>query len=198
MSSTPGPARPEQNFGLSPEEFHRMADELRHGNPLLFERIFLAHFEAGTTYLSHHDGATPEEAYDSMMEALLQLRAGIVSGRITYGNLRYLLTRMARQDFARRRRRAGRLRIVVADGLPEGTADEAADDPFPESEFDLLERAFRSLGNDCRSLLREFYYDRLSLRDIAEREGRAAPAVRQQKTRCVKKLRKYFRLFANR
>lgn len=168
-----------------------MVAELRLGNPLLFERIFLRHFETGLTYLVQNDGAPYDQAYDSMMEALLHFRARLVAGKIRYGNLRYLLTRMARQEYLRRFRQDQYLSTV-----PEGM-DPAAPpgDNIPEEEFDLLDRAFNSLGSECKSLLRDFYYNHRSLKEIAESEERTAVAVRKQKSRCVEKLKKYYILF---
>ena len=188
--SQPGSA-PAKNFGLSPGEFQHLVDELRQDNPLLFERIFLGHFEAGMTYLTKNDGASAEAAYDSMMEALIRFRALLVAGKIHYGNLRYLLTRMARQEYFRRCRQEGRLQIVNGE-------EELGELPqeLPAAEFELLERAFAALDPDCRALLRNFYYNHRSLKEIADAEDRNSAAVRKQKSRCVTKLRHYFDLFS--
>lgn len=178
----------EKNFGLSEQEFTDLLQSLREGDNRLYERIFLRHFEECRYYLCLYDGASPEAAYDIVMEVMLRFHDMLIAGKVRYGNLRYLFTLMAHQDYARaqkRTHRVGELRPELCE-LPDERID------FSQEEYDILYRAFRSLGRNCRELLEAFYFTRLTLRKVAEQQGREASAVRKQKSRCVAKLRKYF------
>lgn len=186
--SSPSVTRAAKNFGLSEEEFGRLRISLKEGNQQLYERIFLAHFEACLTYLKKKDGATHEEAYDATMETLIRFRGLLVTDKITYGNLRYLFTRMARQGLHRTRRRQG-----FFSELPASVAELPVEaEVFTKEEFDLLSRALNSLGRDCRELLRAFYHQRQTLKDLAAEENLSAPALRKRKSRCVATLKQYF------
>lgn len=182
----------EKNFGLTEAEFNNLLAKLKEGDQRLFEKVFLVHFEDCMSYLRRKDRATQEAAYDATMDAYLHFRTLLIAKKISYGNLRYLLTRMARQHYQRRQKR-GQIFTELPDFVGELAEEEA--DISPE-EYELLSRAFKSLGSNCRDLLRAFYYARRSLKDIAKEEGRSAPAVRKQKSRCVETLKRHFNQFS--
>ena len=174
----------EKNFGLTEAEFEQLADSLAQGDQRLFERVFLTHYKDCLNYLVRKDGLPYAEAYDLTMDTLLLFRDLIIAGKIRYGNLRYLFTRMARQAHLRGKKKNDHLTGMTNSCLE-----------FPEltqEEFDLLGRAFKSLGKECQRLLRAHYYFRRSLKDIAIEEDRAPATVRKQKSRCVATLRRYF------
>ena len=178
----------EKNFGLTELEFNNLLIRLKEGDQRLFEEVFFVHFEDCMRYLKRKDRASHEDAYDATMDAYLHFRTLLIARKISYGNLRYLLTRMARQHFQRRQKK-GQIFTELPDFASE-LAEEEAD--ISTEDYDLLSRAFKSLGSNCRELLKAFYYARRSLKDIAHEEGRRAPAVRKQKSRCVETLKRHF------
>lgn len=183
-----GKSQRDKNFGLSLQEFVDLQRSLREGDHRLYEQIFLLHFEDCRYYLCIYDGATPEIAYDVVMETMLRFHDLLIAGKVKYGNLRYLFTLMAHQKYVRTIKSTHRFTELLPEfhELPEETVE------FSPEEYDLLSRAFRSLGKNCRDILESFYFSRCSLKEIAEQEGREAAAVRKQKSRCVARLRKYF------
>lgn len=186
--STGTKSEQEKNFGLTKTEFETLRADLQNGDQRLYERIFLQHFDDARKYLCRNDGATASAAYDAVMETMLGFRDLLAANKINYGNLRYLFTRMARQEFARTGKRGAR----YSDLPPEFTEIPEEDIVFLPEDYELLKRAFKMLGPACRELLRSFYFDRQTLKDIAQDQERGAPAVRKQKSRCVATLRHYF------
>lgn len=179
---------PDKNFGLTSLEFSVLAAALREGDQRLFELTFLRHFEDCSLYLVTQDGLSPEKAYDASMETLLKFRQLIIENRITYGNLRYLFTLMARQEAGRETKKSAKIVSLINAGL-----DSIPDPDFISSnDYDLLTRAFKQLGKDCRHLLREFYYNKRQLKAIALSVERTPESIRQQKSRCLALLRRYY------
>jgi len=178
----------DKNFGLSEAEYSRLAHSLGQGDHRLFERVFLSHYKECQHYLMAKDGVSYEEAYDLTMDTLLRFRDLIVAGKISYGNLRYLFTRMARQAYVRSRKKTDPLTCLT--GACIKLSEE--EPQLSREDYDLLSRSFNSLGKDCRTLLRAFYYLQRSLKEIATEEERSPAAVRKQKSRCVATLRRYF------
>lgn len=173
-----------QNFNLTKERFNELLLQLRDGEEQLFEHVFLQHFTDCRAYLIREDGVPEDLAYDATMDAFLAFREYLGRGTITYGNLRYLLTRMARQHLYKR---MGRERSVPLDGA---ALPSLSDDPELESpQLDALRAGWKLLGDKCKSLLRRIYYCQQSMVEIARAEGRKEAAVRKQKGRCVGKLR---------
>ena len=177
-----------KNFGLTEEAFNALKAALKDGDQRLYETIFLKHFQDCQLYLCHKDGATEQEAYDAVIETLLKFRMLLLTDKVRFGNLRYLFTLMARQQY---RRTCKRQEIFTA--LPASASDIPEEDvQFSKEEFKLLSRAFDSLGKNCRDLLKAFYFSGTSLKNIAEESGRSPAAVRKQKSRCLSTLKKYF------
>ena len=179
---------PAKNFGLQFEQFEDLVNRLKAGDETLFQTIFLAHFEDCMNYLKHKFSVSHEQAYDVTMETLLQFRVRLLDGKIGYGNIRFLFTQMASQLCLKQLKSASPIssdQIPPEIGLPEEGIDHGI--------IEVLNKAWGQLGNGCRHLLKRFYYEKASLKEIAQEQRKAATALRKQKQRCIEKLRLHFR-----
>lgn len=177
----------EKNFGLSLEEFQTMVERMRAGDEILFEQIHAAQFAYCQHKLQQFEGLTEWEAYDATMETLLHVRDLLLRDKLRYGNLRFLFVRIAKQFHERGRKKTSVIRSLSDS---EYALAEDFDHHYDAETFDQLERAFRQLGAACKALLTAFYFKRQALKDIAQEEGLSYESLRQQKSRCVKTLRK--------
>ncbi|WP_456437983.1 RNA polymerase sigma factor [Psychroserpens sp.] len=71
--------------------------------------------------------------------------------------------------------------------LKEEAIDESRDDN--EEKLKVTMSAFKNLGQPCKQLLTNFYYDKKSLRAIASELQLEEASVRNKKYRCMEKLR---------
>jgi RNA polymerase sigma factor (sigma-70 family) len=180
---------PAKNFGLRPEEFDNLVAQLKVGDETLFQTIFLAHFEDCMKYLTNKFGIQQSIAYDMTMDALILFRRKLLEGKIGYGNIRFLFTQMACQLYLKSiNKKATHTDISEAGDLIE----QEQDDLFDDESLGLLDQAWDQLCEDCRGLLKRFYYHKATLKEIAEEQQKTAAALRKQKQRCVEKLRKHF------
>lgn len=175
-----------KNFGLSLDEFNNLLEALGRGDDQMFKTIFFAHFDDCISYVQRNYGANYDDAYDATMEATLDLRLRLLDGKITYGNLRFLLTKMATQFYVRMKKE------FQSTTIEESDIKEV--DQINEEDVLKLEKAWSRLGEDCQSLLSMNFYSNMKLSAIAEDTGKPATAVRKQKERCLKKLMEYFKV----
>lgn len=179
-----------KNFGLSAVEFDRLVADLRRNETAFFEQVFLHHFGDCLNYLQRTYRASRDDAYDASMDTLLLFRRRLVEGKLQYGNLRYLYTRMASQVYLRQQNRTPLTTEIqeesVVDTIPAPLADADREDQK------LLGAAWDKLEAPCQELLKRFYYGKQPLSEIAAESGRTAAAIRKQKERCVKRLRDIF------
>lgn len=175
-----------KNFGLTEAEFNKLLLELEKGNESLFEQVFLTHFEDCCKYLMSTYNASSEDAYDASMNTMLEFCKRLKSGRIAYGNLRFLFTRMAGQVYLKWIKKQNKLTGLENMDLLE--APEEIDD----ETYVVLNKAWDGLLKDCQTLLEAFYYSGATLEHIAAELNRSAVAVRKQKQRCMEKLRELF------
>ena len=171
-----------ENFGLSLHEFERLVSDLKRNETALFEKVFLAHFEDCSAYLKREYGAKPDDAYDATMDTLLEFRRRLVAGKLSYGNLRYLFTKMATQHYVRTQK-AYRSQEVKESDLPQEESGVKTED------LQRLNTAWKELGEGCQQLLKWVYYGKMKLAEVAEQEGKSAASVRKQKERCIKQLK---------
>ncbi len=171
-----------ENFGLSPQDFERLVADLKRNETVFFEQVFLAHFAECRAYLQREYGAKVDDAYDATMDTLLEFRRRLVEGKLSYGNLRYLFTKMASQHYIRTQK-AYRSQEIKETDMPIDTQE------IDPEDLQRLNQAWSELGEGCQELLKWVYYGKMKLSEIAEQEGKSAVSVRKQKERCIKKLK---------
>lgn len=173
-----------KNFNLTKENFNELRIQLINGNEDLFEQIFLTHFEACKSFLLIKYKCTPEDAYDATMDTLLVFRKKIIQGSINYDNLRFLFTKMASQtlvkDLGFRKKQ---------DSVILQVEEENQDHVF---ELKTLNISWDKLGEKCKQLLKQYYYDNISLKEVAQEMDTNYIALRKQKERCIHRLRTLF------
>lgn len=180
----------DKNFGLTEEAFDQMLDAFSRNDNSLFEQVFLKHFKYCMSYLQKNYKASEEDAYDASMETLLVFSKRLKSGKIKYGNLRFLFTKMAGQIY---------LKWIKKENLKEsleGIEIEEEKETLDPENLKILNKAWEQLGEPCQMLLKSFYYDRVPLNKISEMTGRKPAAIRKQKQRCIEKLRQLFIQFS--
>ncbi len=177
----PGKEEPAKNFGLSKADFDELVTRLRGGDDQLFRQVFLSHFDDCMAYLKRHVGASHEDAYDMTMETMLIFCKQLKAGRLNYGNLRFLFTKMATQQYQKWKQKGQH--YLSVDELQIALED----DPSPAMKR-AFEQAWSSLGEPCRQLISQFYYDKMSLRKLAELLSKSETATRKRKQRCMQSL----------
>jgi len=180
----------EKNFGVTSEEFTLMVANMKQGDENLFEQIFLSHFEKCLIYLKRNYNITHEESYDTCMETLLDFRKGLINDKYTYGNLSFLFTRMASQRFFKSSKSQKNTQPLSLHESEIKTM--ASEDKMDEDELTILNKAWEELGTNCQLLLKNFYYENIKLKKMAEDLSKSPASMRKQKERCLNNLRMQF------
>ena len=177
-----------QNFGLSASAFETLLDQLEAGDERLFEQVFVTQFRRCTRHLIFRYGAGEDDAKDVVMNTLLDFRKLLLARKINFGNLEAYFTKMASSNYLKNQ--SNKVEIHT-DTLPEASSDPYAA-TFTEEEYTAFARAWSGLCDKCKMVLQRYYYDDLPHAQIANLMGKNLAAVKQDKHRCVEKLRKNF------
>ncbi len=170
-----------QNFGLTSTQFDLLIEQVKNGNEDMFEKIFLSHFSDCRNYLINTYKADHEIAYDITMDTLLEFRKKILLNKITYGNLRYLFTKIASQLYIKYQNKESLLKNYIT--------DEGEDTSKWHENIVELEKAWKLLEPAEKNLLEKHYYLDIPLNKIAEAENKSDVSIRKQKQRALDKLR---------
>lgn len=173
-----------QNFGLKEAEYEKLVADLKNGDEKMFEHIFLSHFDKALGFLMNNLKISQDKAYDACMDTIIIFRKGLINNKYVYGNLAYLFTRMATQQYLKSRPKEHSVDI-------SSYASSLVDEPteLHEDELEVLNIAWSKLGANCKKVLRLFYYDKVQLKKLAEYTGQNPAAVRKQKERCLSSLK---------
>ena len=143
-------------------------------------------------------GGQPADAEDLFQEGLVALWRNLERGtyEVRSGTrLSSYLVGLCRNRWIDRTRRASFRRERHAEQLPERVDDAPA---AREAELAREEReavaaeALERLGERCRELLTAFYFERRPLADIAAERGIGAATAKNEKYRCMQRLRKLY------
>lgn len=173
-----------KNFGLKESEFNTMLASMQAGDDRLFEKVFLSHFKDCMNYLIKSYKTSQSEAYDASMDALLAFRKRMLDGKISYGNMRFLFTKMASQFLMASKKKH------TAEYLE--TKDLRLDDQVLDNDImKAFDKAWEKLPYENKNVLEQFYYKKTPLKMIAATKNITEVAMRKQKQRSMEKLKKY-------
>lgn len=180
-------SRMAKNFGISETEFNTLVSELKTHETAVFERVFVSHFSDCKRYLMHNYKALENDAYDATMDTLLEFRERLVDGKITYGNLRFLFTKMASQIYFRK------MKSFKSQEIHENDILISEIEEFDQEDLLTLNRSWTKLGDNCKDLLKNHFYGNQKLTEIALEKGITSSTARKQKERCMNRLRLLFK-----
>ena len=162
-------------------------EKIRRDREAVFEHLYEAVFPGVARFVRRQGGA-PDDARDVFHDALIILYEKAVAGKLSLdGAPEAYLTGIARHLWYRRRRDAPAL-VELEPGIADNIEAEA--DP-PPSRRHLL-RFLEAAGRRCMDLLQAFYYQRLSMREIAQEFGFAGErSATVQKYKCLEKVRSH-------
>ncbi len=184
----PDIAERDKNFGLTAQAYQDLLNHLQAGDERLFEQVFVTQYKRCTRHLIFKYAAEEQAAKDAVMQALLEFRKLLLANKVNFGNLEAYFTRMAMTTYQQARQRN---REDSVDTFSTEVAEEA-ETGFTEADFAAFASSWERMCDKCRTLLKRYYYDELPHAQIALLCGKNVAAVKQDKHRCVEKLRKLF------
>ncbi len=169
----------------------RVLGQIRSGDEEGLVTLFRENRRAITSFVTRNHGSG-DDADDMLQEALVILWERVRSGRYEQkARLGTFLFATVKNLWLRR---LARMRREPAD--PDAGIASASDDPSPleslvsAEETSALRGALDRLGEPCRTILVLFYWEELSMEEIAGRLGFAnAETAKSKKYQCKKSLR---------
>lgn len=166
--------------------------ELKKGNSKVLRHVY-AHLNAVTSYVTKNSGAI-EDGHDVFQEAVLAFYRNAVKPEFqltsSIGTYLYAISRRIWLNKLRQKK----VKIIDSEMDQDFTLVETFEFELPQfSSPDLgqkIRKILDEVGGTCREILQLFYFRRLSLEEIKEQLAyRSSQVVRQQKYRCIKKIK---------
>lgn len=176
-----------KNFGLTSREFELLCTRLREGDNSLFEKIYLAHFKKCKIYIKRKVNITFSESYDLTMDTMIDFRKGLIKGKITYGNLEFLFTRMAYYLHLKKQKQLEILdkkEYAYFESFSSQTYDEDKDEKFKD-----LQKVIKTLSKDKQEFIKLHFMKKMKLAEIAKLTGESNATIRKRKQRIIESLK---------
>lgn len=172
---------------MTQEEIYRgIAEKDNH----TFSYLYKEYLGSVTNMVTHNSGSEAD-ALDIFQEGLVVLWQNIQNERFQLQSNTQISTYLysvCRNLWISKLRKKKK---TIAVGDYETEIPDQSREPFgePDPEILNLRRYFKQLDDKCRKLLKLFYYEKKSMRVIADQMGITEPTAKNNKYRCMVKLR---------
>lgn len=159
----------------------------------IMEQIYAKVYPKVKVHILKNNG-NENKAKDTFQEAFIACWKNIKADKLTENtNVEAYLFTIAKNkwidylrssDFKKRAHNKGALNVTKVD------EDTEVNEILNEENRNAMQRAFEQLGQNCKTLLNLFYFERKSMNEISTVMNVASASARNQKYRCMKELRK--------
>lgn len=177
------------NFGLSLDRFNHMVDKLRIGDEALLRHIAQHHFDSCIKYLMHNCKVSEDQAYDLCLDTMLKFRNKLIADKISYGNLNYLYTRMAKNALVDKIKKEKRIQSAV-DLFAINDSDDGQENE--KRMFEILETSIKDMDQGSQTLINEIYFSDKDIHQVATEYDITYATLRKRKQRMIEKLKSIF------
>jgi DNA-directed RNA polymerase specialized sigma24 family protein len=179
---------PNDNFGLTKQEFDQFVDKVKRGDESLFLKVFNVHFKESVRYIQNKFNIPEEIAHDTCMDALLEFRTKLKSGKISYGNIRYLFTKMAVHRYLDDKKKNNKVREAIQIFIGAKISLSISEVDF----LSMLNRAIDGLDEPQKHMIREIFYSGKEMEQIIKENDITYATYRKRKQRSIDKLKSTF------
>jgi len=169
---------------------------IKKGDDLAFKYLYKRNFPIVRQFVLNNNGraADAEDVFQDGVVALwdnIQKGSFILHEGVKIGSY---LNKVCRYRWLERLKSAGHKRSVA---LPdhvekEDDSENALGDLISTEEIAALEQKFRMMGDKCQQILKLYYYEKKSMAEIATILDMQPNSVKNEKYRCMEKLKKLF------
>ncbi len=180
---------------LEIEKQHTLVSAIRNNDQQVLKKLYLNNYQKVEKYILANSGSIPQ-AKDAYQEAFLATYQNVKADKFLPLNetaLQGYLFTIAKNKWTDYLRSA---QFKKTKGISENlsgslseNADENIEDDF-QLKMDSTLDAFSKLGEECKNVLTLFYFNKKSMREIAEIQNLEEASVRNKKYRCLQQLKK--------
>lgn len=167
---------------------------LKTDNKSVMEKFYYANYKKVNSFIVQNSG-TASDAQDIYQEAFLSVWQNVKNSKFKSkgeSSLSGYLFRIAKNKWIDYLRSSNRKKMVLMRRIPfdpNDDSDNAEKENREEEQLINIMQAFNQLEERCQFILRSFYFNEKSHRQIARELGMKETSVRNQKYRCIQKLR---------
>lgn len=172
-----------------PKEDIALIDAFRSGDKTLLDRFYLAHRQEFIRWAENTFRLSDAETMDVYQDASIVLIKNLAAGKLDHNgaSLKTYLFAIGRNIALKLIKK----RIEEEKAKKQGANEEEHDDTSEFTDRQKLAMAlYENLPEPCKSILRMYYFEKLTMREIADKlEYSSEDVVKNQKCRCLKTIK---------
>lgn len=165
---------------------------LQQGNEKILRQVYRQYYQM-VVNLVINNGGSLQEAKDIYQETIIIFYDKVKSDDFELNcRIKTFLYSVARRLWLKQLQRKNRYTSNLSDSeeYMEVSLEQVGQ---KEQQFDAMHEALESLGEPCRSILKDFYMHNQSMEEITEKFGYTnTDNAKNQKYKCLKRLKKMF------
>lgn len=166
-------------------------ESLKKGETDLLGQFYLANKREFIHWAEKNYKSDRSDMLDIFQDSMVILYENIISGRFvrTNSTLKTYLFAIAKNILMKKHRDSMRV-SNLADEADKIEMEEDYFDYERDSKFEIAMQAYAEMKEPCKSILKMYYYQKLSMDEIAGNLGyKSGDVVKSQKLRCIRSLR---------
>lgn len=170
-------------------------DGLRTGNNEVLSALYKKYYNIVLKFIVNNSG-TQEAAQDIYQETIIVLYENVQKPAFELNcQLQTYIFSIAKRLWLKQLKKSSKTFLFKEDGENElvDVSEEITEHLNKEVELDKLNQSLAELGEPCATLIKDFYVQKLSMDEIAEKFGYTnADNAKNQKYKCLQRLKKCF------
>ncbi|GEQ85304.1 RNA polymerase sigma factor [Patiriisocius marinistellae] len=173
----------------------QLVDAIKSNDQNILKSLYQNNYKKVELHILKNSGSIAE-AKDVFQEAFLAMYQNVKADKFTPETetaLQGYLFTIARNKWRDVLRSSRFKKTSTIDDTRHEAEDDFESNAFAETEqqhqLSLTMEAFKKLGEECRTLLKQFYFENKSMRDISTQNNLAEASTRNKKYRCIQKLK---------
>lgn len=168
---------------------------LRHNKDVVLRALYKKYYNLVLKYVVNNSGSS-DAAADIYQETIIVLYENVQKPTFQLNcQLQTFIFSIAKRLWLKQLRNSGHTFRFKEDEEAEvvDVTDEITDHLKKESDIEKMNACMHSLGEPCRTLLKDFYVYKLSMEELSEKFGYTnADNAKTQKYKCLQRLKRYF------
>jgi len=170
-------------------------DGLRTGSSEVLNSLYKKYYNIVLKFIVNNSGSE-EAAQEIYQETIIVLYENVQKSNFVLScQLQTYIYSVAKRLWLKQLKKNGKTFLFKDEGENDfvDLSEELEDHMNKESEIEQMNKSLTELGEPCGTLIKDFYVNRLSMDEIAEKFGYTnADNAKNQKYKCLQRLKKYF------
>ncbi len=170
-------------------------ESIKSGSESELEAIYKKHRQEFIAWAMKSYGCSQEQANDAYQASMLIFYENIMKGKLTElsSSVKTYLFAVGRNKVMEQKRGARKMMVGIDahESYLQDRKDDSEEVEQQEEMLQLVENSMEELGDPCHSILKNYYYHKQSMDEIAQKMNyKNAETVKNLKYKCIKRLRK--------